>query len=86
MIHQFKDYYSAGARTLYCDLQSDLAPSISKVCLQIYNRQDSQWYDADEENTVGANTDFVLTFDIEDTTKYRDENNVICCRVYQLAN
>lgn len=85
-IHEFKDYASAGPFTLEWEGQSNLAPSSSKVVLQIYNFNGNIWEDVDEENGVAADTDFVLTGTISvDLDHYKSANNVISCRVYQLA-
>ena len=66
--------------------QSNLAPTSSKVVLQIYDRDGTTWADLDEENGVDADTDFQLTASIiADADHYKDERNVITCRVYQQA-
>jgi hypothetical protein len=87
MIHQFKDVVgSKTAWVLTWEGQSTQAPSTSKVVLQIYDRNGTTWEDVDEENGVGADTDFILTGNItSDADHYKDENTVIVCRVYQLA-
>jgi hypothetical protein len=85
-IHQFKDYVgSNNSCTLTWDGQSDLAPSLSTVYLQIYNRNTSTWVEVDSDNLAAANTDFILTATIADLTNYKDVNSVISCRVYQQA-
>ena len=86
MIHEYKDW--VGTNT-FCTLkwngQSTTAPSAQKVVLQIWNRTGSQWDDCIEENEADANIDFDMTKNIPDLTNYKDGNNIICCRVYQLA-
>lgn len=86
MIHQFKDF--VGSQT-ECSVQwegkSDLAPNLSAVYLEIYNRNTSAWEQLDSDNTAGADVDFELEGKIADLTNYKDVSNVITCRVYQLA-
>jgi hypothetical protein len=84
-IHQYKNDVGTSTRwSLRWNGQSSMAPSTSKVVLQIYNRDGSTWDTLDEENGVGANTDFDLTATISsDADHYKDANNIICCRVYQ---
>lgn len=86
-IHQFKDFVgSENDCTVLCELQSTLAPSLSTVYLQIYNRNSSSWETIDSDNTSAADTDFILTASIPNLTNYKDASNVIACRVYQLAS
>lgn len=85
-IHQFKDYIGVvGAVSLDWEGQSDLAPSDSIVKLQVYNHDTVGWEDVDEDDETIADTDFVLTANIADTTNYKDGDGVISCRVYQLS-
>lgn len=86
-IHQFKDFVgSATSWVLIWDGQSDLAPSASKVVLQIYDVEGGIWEDVAENSTTAANTDFTLTGVISsDADHYKNVQNVITCRVYQLA-
>jgi len=85
-IHQFKNYVvdSVGC-TLTCELQSNVAPTISTVYLQIFNRNTPAWETVDTDNTSSENTDITLTAEIADTTNYVDASKVIVCRVYQEA-
>ena len=53
--------------------------------MQIYNRDTTAWVTVDTDGVSDADTDFVLTAEIADTTDYKDENNVISCRVGQDA-
>jgi len=82
-IHQFKDYVgSESSCTLYADLQSDYAPSISTVYLEIYNYDTTLWEPVDSESLEDADTDFVLTADIPDLTNYKSDG-IMTCRIYQ---
>jgi hypothetical protein len=85
-IHQYKNNVGTATRwSLRWNGQSSMAPSTSKVVLQIYDRDGTTWEDLDEENGVAANTDFDLTATISSNAEhYKDANNIICCRVYQL--
>jgi hypothetical protein len=70
----------------YWQGQSDIAPSSSKVVLQIYDRNGSVWEDIQEENLEDADTDFELQGTISSNLDhYYDEQYWISCRVYQLA-
>jgi hypothetical protein len=84
-IHQFKNWNDS---EINCKLKSrlacSLAPSISTVYLQIYNRNSTLWETVDSNNTAAANTKFTLTAIISDLTNYKDINNVTACRIYQL--
>jgi hypothetical protein len=86
MIHQFKDF--VGANT-YCSVewegQTSLAPNLSTVYLQIYNRTSGLWEDLDTDNASAPDTDFILTANIPDLTDYKDASGIISCRIYQLA-
>ena len=85
-LHQFKDYVG-GSPSAYLEWegQSDLAPSQSKVVLQIYNQNTTTWDDVAENNAENADTDFVLEGNIADLTNYKTPQNTISCRVYQEA-
>lgn len=84
-LHQFKDYVGASnAANLEWEGQTNLAPSSSTVILQIYNQNTPAWETVDSDNTSLADTDFSLIADIADLTNYKDAENVISCRVYQL--
>jgi len=64
--------------------QSELAPSLSTVYLQIYNRTTPGWETVDSDSVTAANTEFILTGSITSgLSNYYDINNYISCRVYQ---
>jgi hypothetical protein len=103
-IHQYKDYLSTEIRCIIrWEGQTDVAPALSPVYLQIYNRNTNVWDTIDQNPTLygatfspygaetpyyggrNADTDFVLTADLSNITNYKDANNMISCRVYQLA-
>jgi len=84
MIHQYKDFVGAeNSIRLECELKTAVAPAVSTVYLQIYNRNTTTWDTVDSNNTAPINTDFVLTGFVADLTNYKDGSNVISCRVYQ---
>jgi len=67
-----------------CKGRSSVAPSLKKVVLQIYDREGTTWADVVEDNETAADTDFTLTSNItSDLDHYKDENNIVVCRVYQ---
>lgn len=84
-IHQYKTNVGTNTSwTFKWNGQSSMAPSTSAVKLQIYDREGTTWDDLDEENGVGANTDFDLTATVTtDLDHYKDAGNVVTCRVYQ---
>lgn len=85
-MHQFKDDVGASnSCNLEWEGQSNLAPSSSAVVLQIYNRNTLEWDTVDSDNTTAADTDFTLNANVADLTNYKDGNNIISCRVYQLG-
>jgi len=86
-IHQFKDYVgSAASWGLEWEGQTDLAPSSSKVVLQIYNHNGGVWVDVDEETTASADQDFTLSGTITvNPDYYKDGSGLITARVYQEA-
>jgi len=66
--------------------QTDRAPSVSTVYLQIYNRNSTTWETLDSDNTTGINTDFDLTGTQSiNLSDYYDGSNWVSCRVYQEA-
>jgi len=82
-LHQFKDFAGNNdACTLTWDGQSNLAPSISTVYLQIYNYDTPGWETVDSDDATAADTDFVLTANIADLTNYKSDG-IMTCRVYQ---
>jgi len=82
-IHQFKDYVAANSATFKCNLQTNLAPSVSTVYLQIYNQITTNWDTIDSDNASGADADFDLQANVPDLGNYKDGDNVVSCRVYQ---
>lgn len=86
MIHQFKSFVGSETRgTIEVELQSDLAPKYSAVYLQIYNRNSGAWETLTSNNTADDGIDLELHGVVADLTNYKDAQNVIVCRVYQLA-
>jgi hypothetical protein len=81
----FKDIYSGQVPfTVECNLQSSLAPSLSTVFLQIYNRVSMTWETLDSESLENADTDFTLTGEKStNLADYFDAGFEISCRVYQ---
>lgn len=64
--------------------KSTLAPSVSTVYLQIYNRTTSTWTTLTSNNTASANTKFTLESTISSNlSDYYDSNYIISARVYQ---
>lgn len=63
--------------------QSSQAPTSSPVKLQIWDWEGSIWEDMDEENGVGANTDFNLTGTRSSEPHHYSGTFVVACRVYQ---
>ena len=85
-IQQFKVQGSNNTNfiTVHWNGQSGRATSSSRVVLQIYDRDGGVWEDLDEENEVGANTDF--SFDVEimaDLDHYYDGSYWVSFRVWQ---
>lgn len=86
MIHQYKDFVGDHADcALEWEGQTSLAPSLSTVYLQIFNHSTLEWETVDSDNSSSANTDFGLEGIIADLTDYKDDQNIISSRVYQLA-
>jgi len=83
-IHQYKD---CGGTATNCFIewegQTNCAPSLSTVYLQIFNRNTPVWQTIDSDNSSPEDTDFSLSASISDLTNYKDANGVIVCRVYQ---
>lgn len=86
IIHQYKYHHenSTDGITVNWNGQTDTAPSLSTVYLQIYNHNSTTWENLDSDNTSSASTDFTLsgskTSSISD---YYDANNYVYVRVYQ---
>ena len=87
MIHQFKVFIGdiVDDPTILFKGQSVLAPSLSPVYLQIYNQVSHLWETLDSNNFTNAYTDFRLAGDILNFTNYRNPDNEISCRVWQLG-
>jgi len=90
VIFQFKDYSPVGNEqgfNVTWQGQTNLAPSISPVVLQIYNFDTSTWVNLAQNVSSDVNTDFELSAWIgdsgEDISAYHNSANMICCRVYQ---
>jgi hypothetical protein len=84
-LHQFKDYLGSSTTALIsCYAQSNRAPSLVEVYLQVYNHNSATWETIASNNTSAANTTFLLQANIADTTDYL-AGGIISCRVYQLA-
>jgi len=83
-IHQFKNYVAGDGCFLTWEGQTNCPPSLSPVYLQIYNRNTNEWETVDSDNSSPEDIDFTLTKTMADLSDYKDGNNVIVCRVYQL--
>ena len=85
-IHQYKEFAGAETKvTLEWEGQTNRAPSGSTVYLQIYNHNTTTWDTVDSDNSSSSDTDFTLRGGVADLTNYKDNSNVISCRIYQLA-
>lgn len=86
MIQQFKIFVGDQTlATIYWEGQSTLAPNLSIVSLQIFNRQTNVWETIASNNSAPEDTDFELQDTIQDLTKYKNASKIISCRVQQLA-
>jgi len=83
-IHQFKDHVATTGATFTWKGQTDIAPTTSTVYLQIYNTNSNLWEEIDSDNITGIDTDFTLTANVSNLTNYKDINQVVTCRIYQL--
>lgn len=82
-IHEYKDYVGSSQYVnITCNLQSDLAPSVSTVYLAAYNYILTTWVVLASESTESADTDFNLQSIDFDCTNYKS-SGWMCCRVYQ---
>lgn len=64
--------------------QSNVAPSLFPVTLQIFNRISGLWETLDTDNSSNADTDFDLNgSQTTNLSNYYDINDWISCRVYQ---
>lgn len=86
MLHLFKVFIGDAPEVqVEWEGHSDLAPNMSAVYLQVFNRTTGLWETVDVNNSAHANIDFELEERIADPTEYRDSQHIIACRVYQLA-
>jgi len=85
MLHQFKLFIPENNGTVLFKGQTTLSPSASPVYLQIYNRISGLWETLDSNNSASAYMDFRLSGDISDMTDYKDHDQVVSCRIWQLA-
>ena len=86
VIHQFKDFVGANTKcTVELQGKTNLEPAWSIVKLEIFNHTSGDWDFLDSDNTTAKDTDFILTKDVADLTNYKDDSNVISCRVWQLG-
>jgi hypothetical protein len=86
VVHQFKRTGTDNTSTISVsiELQTDLAPSISPVYLQIYNVDSGSWETIDSDNTTAASTDFLLSATVSANKEdYYEPDFTITCRVYQ---
>jgi hypothetical protein len=86
VIHQFKrsGLNNTSTISVSIELQSDLAPSISPVYLQIYNVDSGIWETIDSDSTTAASTDFILSATVSSNKEdYYEPDFTITCRVYQ---
>lgn len=69
-----------------CVAKASIAPSVSAVFLQIYNRNSGLWETLDSDNATAADTEFTLSgtqsINLGD---YYDAEFWVACRVYQEA-
>ena len=84
-IHQYKNYVEGETNCILTWIgRVNIAPSTSTVYLQIYNIDTSSWETVDSDNSSNIDTDFTLTVTITDLTDYKDGQDLITCRIYQL--
>jgi hypothetical protein len=86
MIHQFRDFAGTNTNCTYqVNLQTSLSPALSPVVLQFYNHTTSTWVTMSTYTSDVVNTDFNMTVLFLPLSDYKDVNNVVSSRVYQLA-
>jgi hypothetical protein len=83
-IKQFKDYVASAFATFKWNGQSDYAPPLSPVVLQIYNYTTTLWENLATNDTADADTDFTVSQPVADLTDYK-RDNITVCRIYQLG-
>lgn len=85
-IHLFKDFVNiANTCNIECSLKTNLNPMWSTVYLQIFNRNTNEWETIDYNDSPDVDINFILESFISDLSNYKDGNNVVSCRIYQLA-
>lgn len=66
--------------------RTTLAPSRSRVFLQIFNQNSSAWETLGSQSVVSVDTDFILQgTQNTNVANYYDSTNTVSCRVYQLV-
>lgn len=87
VIHQFKNFTGiAISASPTWDGQTNLAPGASPVILEIYNQVSGLWEEIDRDDSSPIDTDFTLTAGVADLGNYKNTQQVVSCRVYQLGN
>lgn len=83
----FKDKHTQQDRIqLTWNGQSDRAPSLSPITLQIYNHTSGLWETIDSNSVADANTDLTLDgWIVTELSDYFDADFQIAARVYQEA-
>ena len=85
-IHQFKNFAGVnGSCILNWEGQTNLATSLSPMVMQIYNVLTTSWETVATNNSASANTDFTMTANIPVLANYKDTQQVITSRIYQLS-
>ncbi len=85
-IHQFKNFAgTSGSCIVTWEGQSNLAPSLSPMVLQIYNVNTASWETLSANTSASANVDFQIQANVPVLGNYKDVHGVITCRVYQLS-
>jgi len=85
-MHLYKDRSMVGQLpvNIIARAKSSIAPTLSTVYLQIYNRTLGEWENLTSNNTAGAGEEFQMnasqTLSLED---YFDADNRVACRIYQ---
>lgn len=85
-IHQYKVLNTNNTDRMNITFKgrSSIAPSVSSVVLQVYNRNSSTWETVSTESAAGANTKFTMTGTVSvNMSNYYDANFIISIRIYQ---
>lgn len=86
MIHQFKRFISPQiVGKIEWEGMTTLDPTLSPVYLQIFNQITNLWETIATNNDSCTNDNFELEGDIDNLTNYKDADNIVSSRVYQLA-